>query len=269
MVTVSPLALHTPTRVKWTALQEKSISREYPFTDLADESPDQFVVRTYLQFLWLPESIMPLTLLIPSIRRVSSSRHPSELEHENTHAHALHTLIQPLLLSVRTSASKYHTELPQILADNGGAGELEETMMWFALNYEKSSEDEDEERWRNQWLERLERREVQIQILLYFLKLSLPGPQTPLPPVTIPAPATTTSFPTSTSTHSRKRKSKPKIVIPSTTERLESFMDKLSTWQLLSSMDAGAPTSPGNRSGDRELERDWMQAFCEDVVEPQ
>lgn len=39
----------------WTAAQEKSISRDYPFSDLHEETPDQYVVRTYLQFLWLPQ----------------------------------------------------------------------------------------------------------------------------------------------------------------------------------------------------------------------
>jgi len=40
---------------KWTPVQEKSIFRDYPFPDLSNESAEQFVVRSYLQFLWLPE----------------------------------------------------------------------------------------------------------------------------------------------------------------------------------------------------------------------
>ena len=48
-------ALHSISRLKWTATQEKTLCREYPFVDLDTESPDQFVQRTYLQFLWLPE----------------------------------------------------------------------------------------------------------------------------------------------------------------------------------------------------------------------
>jgi hypothetical protein len=39
----------------WTAAQEKSISGEYPFSDLNHETAEHFVARTYLQFLWLPE----------------------------------------------------------------------------------------------------------------------------------------------------------------------------------------------------------------------
>ena len=37
------------------ATQEKTLSREYPFVNLHAETPEQYVQRTYLQFLWLPE----------------------------------------------------------------------------------------------------------------------------------------------------------------------------------------------------------------------
>jgi hypothetical protein len=67
---------------------------------------------------------------------------------------------------------------------------------------------------------------VQIQILLYFLKLSLPGSA------------------------------------PVARDRLESFMDKLSMWQLMHRLDSGEEST---RTG----QRDWMQVFCEDVVEPE
>jgi hypothetical protein len=33
----------------------KSISKDYPFQNLSNETDDHFVARTYLQFLWLPE----------------------------------------------------------------------------------------------------------------------------------------------------------------------------------------------------------------------
>ncbi|KIJ19551.1 hypothetical protein PAXINDRAFT_108956 [Paxillus involutus ATCC 200175] len=268
MNSIQPLTLLTSSSAKWTVTQEKAINREYPFTDIHLESPDQFVVRTYLQFLWLPESIMPLHLLVPSLRRVQDV--PSRALDA---PHPLHALLDPLLLSARSSAAKYHVELPQILADNGGAGEAEESMMWFASNYEKMGSDEEEaedahsedtvmmeEKSRNKWLERLERREVQVQILLYCLKLSLPGPCAPLPPVTI---ASSSTDPIS-STKKKRRKERSKIVIPSPTERLESFMDKLSTWQLVSLMDDAHKHT--ERLPDQ---RDWMQTFCEEVVERQ
>ena len=49
-----PHSLETSRRVTWSTVQEKSISNDFPF-DRNEETPEQFVFRTYLQFLWLPE----------------------------------------------------------------------------------------------------------------------------------------------------------------------------------------------------------------------
>ena len=38
----------------WTATQEKAIAADFPF-DLQQETADQFITQTYLQFLWFPE----------------------------------------------------------------------------------------------------------------------------------------------------------------------------------------------------------------------
>ncbi|KAG1790244.1 uncharacterized protein HD556DRAFT_1393737 [Suillus plorans] len=265
--------LHTPASFKWTAAQEKSLSRDYPFQDHDPTDPALFVQRTYLHFLWLPHSIMPLSLFIPSLLRIRGTPNLAEDQ-----PHPLHAFIEPLLLSLRAAANKYHNELPQILADGGGACEAEESMMWYALGYEKvdgsaergehlTGEDSAmlEEKWRSGWLERMEQREVQIQILLYFLKLSLPGPCTPLPPVEVP-PTNNISFvsPVKPNRSRKKKKEKPNLIIPSSIERLESFMDKLSMWQLVSLMNISrSEIMSHNKNG-----RDWMQKFCEDVVGP-
>ena len=109
---------------------------------------------------------MPISLLVPSLHRVqdASPRSPNS-------PHPLHALLDPVLLSVRAVAAKYHTELPQILVQGGGGGELEESVMWYALGYEMGNPEEGstsantedaimlEEKSRNMWLERLERRE--------------------------------------------------------------------------------------------------------------
>ena len=88
-----------------------------------------------------------------------------------------------------------------------------------------------------------------IQILLNLLKLSLPGIK----------PAT----PKSPEKPRKKRKKVDNEPPPETdAERLESYMDKLSMWQLTSSLDdfvAGI---------DKAKEKNWTQKFCEDVVEP-
>lgn len=132
------------------------------------------MIRRYLETLWLPEvcriyvslsvtdsrkqSLNPLPHLVISLRRVEEQLPSSSSCHQ---IHPLHTLLEPLMLTSRAASEKYHTELVQILADGGGAGEQEEQMMWFAWNYEKADESvaADDEKWRKGWLERLEKRE--------------------------------------------------------------------------------------------------------------
>lgn len=64
------------------------------------------------------------------------------------------------------------------------------------------------------------------------------------------------------STKKTRKKQRAKVIIPTVQERLESFMDKLSMWQLVVNVnDSDKPTNKD--------ERDWMQTFCETIVEPQ
>ena len=116
---------------------------------------------------------MPLHLLVPSLQRVNT---PSPSDGST---HQMHAFLAPLLLTTRSSANKYHTELPQILTDGGGAGEMEETMMWYALTHEKADEETQSSlpesadgpwvvpKWRKKYLERMERREY----AFFFLSL--------------------------------------------------------------------------------------------------
>jgi hypothetical protein len=97
-------------------------------------------------------------MLIPTLLQIDST---------------LPTQLEPLLMSSRAVAIKFHVELPQILSDGGGAGEIEEAMMWFTLKHEMDANDDrnisrrmdmKEEIWRNEawrtgWLDRLEKRE--------------------------------------------------------------------------------------------------------------
>lgn len=55
MTSSLPHFLQSSGQLKWTATQLKAVSREYPFSDIHNETSDQFVERNYLQFLWLPE----------------------------------------------------------------------------------------------------------------------------------------------------------------------------------------------------------------------
>ncbi|KAH7881133.1 uncharacterized protein C8R40DRAFT_19096 [Lentinula edodes] len=263
-------------RIKWSTSQEKDINQEYPFIDLHKETPNQFVVRNYLQFLWLPESLMPLDLLVTSLRRVQVASTSTD---SLSTPHPLHALLDPLLLTARTAANKYQTELPQILDNNGGAGEIEETMMWYALNFERAHGEGQHERertrtntgsscstqsaespiwmdekWRAKWIRRMERREVQIQILLHLLILSLPGPPPPPP-----------EFTEMSSVKRRKRPRKKATPVITPADRLEAFMDKLSMWQLMGDLDSNERERV---AVDPKDELDWTQRFCQSIVEP-
>jgi hypothetical protein len=62
--------------------------------------------------------------------------------------------------------TKYRKELLRILVNGGGAGEVEETMMWFAVSHENAETEEPwlDAAWRDQWLERLQRREYVLKV---------------------------------------------------------------------------------------------------------
>ena len=112
-----------------------------------------------------------------------------------------------------------------------------------------------------------------IQILLYLLLITLPRPpaksaakKSRSPSIAAPSPS--------------PRKPKPQDdagdPIP-IDERLEAFLDRLSMWQLMVSIDdaaggvtslRGPNTTLGKGKGKATDERDWMQKFCEDIVEP-
>lgn len=316
LVQIDCMAFLSPTvyvlderKSNWSAEQEKGLLTNYPF-DLRPDDVDAYVARTYLQFLWLPnvcsftssgtlhsendfflQSLMPLTYLIPSLRRI-------EVPSSSTVLHLMHTLLEPLLLTTRSVANKYHSELVQILANGGGAGEMEEAMMWYDVEHEKPLHDGGlpgdsdsrkhghdgeggqwtDQKWRAQYSERMERREyvlqksmpddeltakrrVQIQILLYMFKISLPGYKI--------QPSSLDSYETTKASRSGKRKRSSKSVdieqILSIEDQLEAFMDKLAMWQLIGGIDE----SNGGSASTKGDERDWTQIFVEDVVEPQ
>ncbi|KDQ60238.1 hypothetical protein JAAARDRAFT_191643 [Jaapia argillacea MUCL 33604] len=297
----APHTLDTSYPLKWSS-SKPSACKDLPFTtaDIGlEETAEHHVVRNYLQFLWLPESIMTLNLLVPSLLRVQPPPNPSTSS--AAQPHPLYQHLAPLLLTPRSVTNKYYTEVPQILDDGGGAGDVEESMMWFAVNNERFDDDEEEGgegEGRKRWLERMERRETQIQILIHLLLLTLPPPPPPPPPTKKrkckqPPISTSPSHPFSLSDSPSKPKSKTHI--PSKddhgresdpthishailSDKLETFMDRLSTWQLLSKLDfdsdGRARDSAKTQGKGKEKqkvkgeERDWMQVFCEDIVEP-
>ncbi|KAI0354521.1 hypothetical protein OH77DRAFT_1481911 [Trametes cingulata] len=312
MIVVNRHLYELPTNpaVKWLATQERNINKELPYPDSATETPEEYVSRTYLQFLWLPQSIMPLQFLIPALLRVAKAPSSPSTSQSPT-VHPLHALLKPILLTSRASSQKYHTRISQFLAEETDPADTEEEYICYAYQKDKladadearDGEDEDEaqERLKHAWLERMERREVQIQILLHFLLLTLPG-SAAAPPADaradaasrLPLPAALS--PSKSKKRKRRGREKEKEQgrdrgrAPSPQplpleERLESYMDKLAMWQLMRSVDSSlglrqghghagsaavASAANGLDKGKGKLkdDRDWMQAFCEDVVEP-
>ena len=77
-----------------------------------------------------------------------------------------------------------------------------------------------------------------------------------LPSITLPPPSADPSL-------KKRAKSKIRVIHPTVEERLESFMDVLSTSQLVYT--AGIDDAKKNAID----ECDWIQKFCENIVETQ
>ncbi|KAI0738259.1 hypothetical protein C8Q80DRAFT_1207971 [Daedaleopsis nitida] len=171
MATVAQLLFNLPTNpsVKWLATQERNLNRELPYPDPAAETPEEYVFRTYLQFLWLPQSIMPLRFLIPSLLRVTSTPSSPSTSQSPT-AHPLHSPLGQILLTSRAASQKYHTRIPELLAEENEPADSEEEYVWYAYHKDKvggedaqpqdgQDEYEAQERLKHVWLEKFERRE--------------------------------------------------------------------------------------------------------------
>lgn len=115
-----------------------------------------------------------------------------------------------------------------------------------------------------------------MQILVHFLLLTAPTP-----PESEQAPDVTDAN-KSPQSPSKKRKRNSTgdgehlMSRETLEEQLEMLMDKLAMWQLMGSLDergrGGGGTSAGISAKGKRKEaddRDWMQIFCEDVVEAQ
>ncbi|KAH8978941.1 hypothetical protein EDB86DRAFT_3089761 [Lactarius hatsudake] len=122
---------------------------------------------------------------------------------------------------------------------------------------------------KKRWLSGIEKREVQIQILLHLLKLSLSGKCPCIPARPVPM----------RSSHAQKRRraaqrqsssgdddggggdrveATPRSILE---DRLEGLMDRLVLWQM------ALPDAEASADGTKTV-RDWTQAFCDDVVQP-
>ncbi|KAF8299302.1 hypothetical protein DL93DRAFT_2233933 [Clavulina sp. PMI_390] len=254
--TISP-AIYSLSNVcpaNWPTNASFTVVASYPFTSApADESPDDFVLRTYYETLWMPEVIASLSRFIPTLRRVRSSSDAS--------TGPLRSLVTPLLLSMKDLSAKYRVEIPQMITSGGTGEDAEEAMILFAWTHEKRPESnskplepdgsEKEALWTKKWLQRFERRDAMIQVLLHFLVLSLPEDSD--------SPSTDKK---------RKRKGKRKAnASKGLQDNLDMLIDRLCIWRETQSH-ISENAGPSTSSSAFQAERDWLQAFCDDVVRP-
>ncbi|KAF8273571.1 hypothetical protein EI94DRAFT_1156510 [Lactarius quietus] len=221
---------------------------------------------------------MPLGQFVHMIQLLARQQHYVD------DVHPLHPALDRILLTGNWCTYKYQERLLSSIVAGGtsshaDADDLEVSVMHFVLERyalcEEQSESGEQQQQRacnslddqKRWLSGIEKREVQIQILLHLLKLSLPGrcPCVPVRPV-----------PVQPSSRVRKRRraqqqssgedegedgkveTTPRSILE---DRVEGLMDKLVLWQM------ALPDAEANADGTKTV-RDWTQMFCDDVVQP-
>ncbi|VDC04331.1 unnamed protein product [Peniophora sp. CBMAI 1063] len=252
--------------VKWNANQENTLLRDSTqFSRLFDASLTaanltERVRGAYVQYLWLPEAIMPLSRFVPHLRRLAASEPTSSSAND---IHPLHPALDAILLTSRWCTYKHHDLLSQDTTRTS-AGDEASLMAWALEKAPAPVGAEDESLPPDPIARQLEaeQREVQIQILLHMLKLSLQGPCTS-PPIR-PLPLSRTE--------QRRRRNKPSSVSDTEgtpeemiEERLEGLMDRLMLWQ------SSLPVEDEGKAEDSTGEpfRDWTQSFYDDIVCPE
>lgn len=112
-------------------------------------------------------------------------------------------------------------------------------------------------------------RRVLIQIILHFVALSLPLPPSP-PSSSSPRKRRVVDGSPVKLRAKNKRPLEPLTFDRDTIEQhLEIFMDKLAMWQLMRDIDIDHPEGNGKgKEKAKEDPRDWMQHFCEEIIEP-
>ncbi|CAE6359590.1 unnamed protein product [Rhizoctonia solani] len=247
-VSIAPpnVSFDDPSPVPWPATYTLSGISDYPFGPPQDDSIEAYVERRYLECLWMPEILEPLSSLVPALQRVT----PPNNWTPAVGPHPLHAGLDEHLLSLVDIHKKYRKNIPALLEKEGDAQDAEEACIFYAwTNAQPSDESVNEERWGKDWLHEAEKREILIQILLRMLKLTLPPPPVP----------------------KRKRgkdKNEPKA--PSYEEiisGLEMLIDRIGIIRqtAASSLKKDQERVMGKA---KDNERDWAAAFCEDVLKP-
>ena len=112
---------------------------------------------------------MPLQFLIPALLRVTAPSHSSATTTQESAGHPLHALLKPILLTSRAASQKFHTRIPDLIAEENEPVNPEEEYVWYTYQKDKTGgeerllegqdEYEAQERLKAAWLEKYERRE--------------------------------------------------------------------------------------------------------------
>ncbi|KAI0046316.1 hypothetical protein FA95DRAFT_1560179 [Auriscalpium vulgare] len=253
--------------VKWNHNQEAALVQgQSPFSHSAASLSDQ-ARELYLQYLWLPETLMPISQFLPLLQLLVRDA-PSSSTAEAIHP--LHAAIDDIMVTGKWCSYKYQVMLPTMLAA-GEVPDSETKMMSFVYARIASDAQEtqpgtslDQASAQKKFLSSIEKREVQIQILLHLLKLSLPGH---CPPPTIrhvPLPPAQKGRKLHHRAHSSSEDEASLTPHAILEDRVEGLMDRLGLWQM--AIDDTGRDDAADKSV-KQL-RDWTQVFCDDIVQP-
>ncbi|EJU06287.1 hypothetical protein DACRYDRAFT_103234 [Dacryopinax primogenitus] len=246
-----------------------STSTDYPLRQRTGESPRETVRRLYWETLWLPEELVALQSVVPALRRLPGGvlvDHLGEVFLPLDGIERKYRVGMPFLLSAQTGAGAGGEAEAEAHELGQGEGEGEEVrMMRFVYKlreragvggggvHEGGGEgdgeelEEDRERDKREWFDQLERREVQLQLLLRLLQVTLPPARSP---------------------RKRKRPSPSHAHARTPVEEIDILSDRLAIWHALGSV-LRPPPGPGSTQAEAgERERDWVTAWAEDVLGP-
>ncbi|KEP49978.1 DNA replication regulator SLD3 [Rhizoctonia solani 123E] len=235
-----------PSPVAWPSTYTLSSISDYPFGPPQDISIEAYVERRYLECLWMPEILEPLTALVPALQRVT----PASDWTPNAGPHPLHSVLDEHLLSLVDIHTKYRKTIPALLEKEGDAQDAEEACIFYAWTHaQPTDESVNEEKWGKEWLYEAEKREILMQILLRMLKLTLPPPPVP----------------------KRKRRKDKVAPEPSpyeeTVSSLEMLVDRIGIIRQTATSTVKNDQAKAAGKGDA-IGRDWAAVFCEDVLKP-
>ncbi|KAG8922514.1 hypothetical protein FRC01_013935 [Tulasnella sp. 417] len=241
-----------PNSFQWPTALSSSLGAGFPYSGIDPESQaaTDYVVRRYLETLWLPETLMRLENFISDLRRLVNLENATH--GQTSLSTTATTLLESVLLSKKDVKYKYTSTLPpMVFSSELTSGTEEEQMIAYARNLEKQPPED-----AKTWLSRFIQREYQIQILLRFLLLSY-GPPTVL------------SSPTKAETSPKKRKKG-----KGDKEKKENPNTEKSLWDLVAGLAAAVAghqeTSPIKSAnplhGDENV--GTVEWFCERVLGP-